>query len=328
MLAQKTAVLAASERWSSAMSARSAEIVDCLIIGGGPAGLTAATYLARFHLSTLVIDAGDGRAAAIPMTHNHSGFPEGISGLELLGRMRDQATKYGAVLEPGMVNSVSVADTGLFVVKTVDRTFSARTVLLATGVLNRRPMTMPLSQHDEAVACGLLRYCPICDGYEVTDRPVAVIGTGKTGLAEAQFLRSYTDKVSLISPEANHHLDTSELAEVRAAEIDLQLGPCLEFSLHSGSIRVRLQAKTLAFASIYPALGTTIRSELALSLGAQATGDGCPAIDSHQRTSIRGLYAAGDVVSGLDQISHAMGQAAVAATAIRNDLAAIRALQR
>jgi len=310
------------------MSARSAEIVDCLVIGGGPAGLTAATYLARFHLLTLVIDAGDGRAATIPMTHNHSGFPDGISGFELLDRMRDQATKYGAAFEPGFVNSLSVADTGLFVVNTIDRKFWARTVLLATGVLNRRPMRMPPAQHDEAVASGLLRYCPICDGYEVTDRPVAVIGTGKTGLAEAEFLRSYTAKVSLISPKGDHHFDGSEVAQVRAAEIDLHQGPCLEFSLHSGSIEVKLPAGTVAFASIYPALGTTIRSELALALGAQATGDGCPAIDGHQRTSISGLYAAGDVVSGLDQISHAMGQAAVAATTIRNDLAAIRALRR
>lgn len=310
------------------MSARSAEIVDCLVIGGGPAGLTAATYLARFHLLTLVIDAGDGRAATIPMTHNHSGFPDGISGFELLDRMRDQATKYGAAFAPSIVNSLSVAAGGRFVINTVDRTFSARTVLLATGVLNNRPMRMPRGQHDEAVASGLLRYCPICDGYEVTDRPVAVIGTGESGLAEAEFLRSYTDKVSLISPEGDHDFDRSERARIQSAEIDLLQGPCLEFSLHSGTIQVKLPARSVAFASIYPALGTTIRSELALAIGAQATGDGCPVIDRHQRTSIRGLYAAGDVVSGLDQISHAMGQAAVAATTIRNDLAAIRALRR
>jgi thioredoxin reductase (NADPH) len=321
-------VLVSNEKWISAMSARSAEIVDCLVIGGGPAGLTAATYLARYHLSTLVIDAGDGRAATIPMTHNHSGFPDGISGFELLDRMRDQATKYGAAFEPGIVKTLSVAASGSFVVNTVNRTFSARTLLLATGVLNRRPMGMPLEQHNKAVASGLLRYCPICDGYELTDRPVAVIGTGESGLAEAEFLRSYTDKVSLISPEGDHDFDRSERARIHSAEIDLLQGPCLEFSLQSETIEVKLPARTAVFASIYPALGTTIRSELALDLGAQATGDGCPVIDRHQRTSIRGLYAAGDVVSGLDQISHAMGQAAVAATTIRNDLAAIRALRR
>src|SRR6187551_4060587 len=71
-------------------------ILDCLVIGGGPAGLTAAIYLARFHLDIMVVDGGKSRASWIPCTHNHAGFPDGIKGTELLARMRDQACKYGA----------------------------------------------------------------------------------------------------------------------------------------------------------------------------------------------------------------------------------------
>lgn len=74
------------------------------------------------------------------------------------------------------------------------------------------------------------------------------------------------------------------------------------------------------FDSIYPALGSDIRSKFAIDAGAMVSAEGCICVDSHQRTSVRGLYAAGDVVIGLDQISHAMGQAGVAATTIRNDL--------
>jgi len=74
-------------------------ILDCLIIGGGPAGLTAAIYLARFHLGILVVDGGKSRAAWIPCTRNHAGYPEGIAGRELLQRMREQACKYGAKIE-------------------------------------------------------------------------------------------------------------------------------------------------------------------------------------------------------------------------------------
>jgi thioredoxin reductase (NADPH) len=70
--------------------------IDCLVIGGGPAGLTAAIYLARFHLDVIVADGGNSRALQIPCTHNHAGFPDGISGLDLLTRMRSQAIKYGA----------------------------------------------------------------------------------------------------------------------------------------------------------------------------------------------------------------------------------------
>ena len=83
-----------------------------------------------------------------------------------------------------------------------------------------------------------------------------------------------------------------------------------------------------AFDSVYPAMGSVIRSELAVELGADATEDGCLAVDEHQRTSLPGLYAAGDVARGLDQISHAMGEAGVAATTIRNDLARTRVLAR
>src|SRR6476620_8453542 len=87
-------------------------LYDCLVIGGGPAGLTAALYLARFHLSLKVLAAGDSRAAMIPCTHNHAGFPDGISGEELLVRMRAQAEKYGASIARGRVTRLDRADEG------------------------------------------------------------------------------------------------------------------------------------------------------------------------------------------------------------------------
>ena len=81
-------------------------ILDCLIVGGGPAGLTAAIYLARFHLDILVVDGGKSRAASIPCTRNHAGYPEGIEGKELLRRMREQACKYGAKIETEFVTKL------------------------------------------------------------------------------------------------------------------------------------------------------------------------------------------------------------------------------
>lgn len=309
-------------------SANSTERVDCLVIGGGPAGLTAAIYLARFHLSVLVVDAGDGRAAMIPATRNHAGFPDGISGIDLLSRMRAQASKYGAAFENGTITSLGITDNGTFRGMAAERMISARSVLLATGVSNRRPVAMSERQHEEAVRRGLLRYCPVCDGYEVTDRPIGVIGTGKPSLAEAEFLRSYTSNLSLIAPDGDHNFDEEQRKRADAAGLILLAGPCLEFSLHAEWIEVRLPGGPKAFFSIYAALGTTIRSKLAVALGVRTTKDGCPVVDQHQRTSIRGLYAAGDLVLGLDQISHAMGQAGVAATTIRNDLAQVNPLRR
>ena len=293
--------------------------LDCLIIGGGPAGLTAAIYLARFHLSVRVVDAGGGRAAQIPTTRNHAGYPEGIAGTELVGRMRTQAEKYGAKVIVGRVASLAGGE-GAFVATANGEDIAARSVFLATGVVNNRPKISE-DVHDEAVARGLLRYCPICDGYEVTDRKVAVIGTHAHGLNEAVFLRGFTRDVTLISPDACHELDDAQRTELAALGVELHDGPCDILTIAGDRIVVPPPAGRLAFDSVYPALGSVIRSELAVGLGAAASEDGCLKVDAHQRTNVPGLYAAGDVVRGLDQISHAMGEASVAATTIRNDLA-------
>ena len=176
-------------------------ILDCLIVGGGPAGLTAAIYLARFHLDILVVDGGKSRAGWIPCTRNHAGFPDGINGEELLQRMRDQACKYGAKIESEFVSKLERdAKTGLFTATWGSGCATARSVLLATGVTNRRP-PMDEKLHDEALARGLVRYCPICDGYEVTDKKIGVIGSDSHGVAEALFLRSFTADVTLIAPD-------------------------------------------------------------------------------------------------------------------------------
>ena len=100
------------------------------------------------------------------------------------------------------------------------------------------------------------------------------------------------------------------------------------FALDPTGIHFTVGQKGMSFDAVYPALGSEIHSELAASLGATLTDEGCIKVDAHQRTNVLGLYAAGDVVVGLDQISHAMGEAGVAATTIRNDLAAAQPMLR
>lgn len=299
---------------------------DCIIIGAGPAGLTAAIYLARFHLSIRLFDCGSSRAALIPCTHNHAGYPEGISGEDLLARMLAQAYKYGAVREQAEVTGLRATDEG-FAVRIGEREVAARSVLLATGVVNHRP-AMPDDLHAEALRRGLLRYCPICDGYEVTDKRVGVIGTGDHGMREAIFLRGYTADVTLIAPEGAHGLDAACVAALDEAGIARVDGPCGGYAIEGETLALDTAAGRMAFDSVYPALGSRIRSQLAVMAGARAAEDGCLEVDDHQRTSIPGLFAAGDVVKGLDQISHAMGEGGVAATTIRNMLAEQRPIRR
>jgi thioredoxin reductase (NADPH) len=296
------------------------DMIDCVIVGGGPAGLTAAIYLARFRLRTRLIDGGDSRAAWIPISHNHAGYPEGINGVELLKRMRAQAEKYGVEIVPGQCERLDRTDSG-FTVHGPGEPFEARTALLATGVVNHRPPGMGDALHNEALAKGALRYCPVCDGYEVTDKEVAVIGTGGRGCREAIFLRGFTRTITLFAPDGPHDLSEEERQRLGEAGIVLRDGPTGGYRLAEGRIALENGGTTHVFDSLYPALGSKIRSDLMIELGADLGEDGCVVVDSHQRTEIAGLYAAGDVVQGLDQISHAMGEAGVAATTIRNDLA-------
>jgi thioredoxin reductase (NADPH) len=300
---------------------------DCIIIGAGPAGLTAAIYLARYHLSIRLFDSGDSRAALIPCTHNHAGFPGGISGKELLGRMREQARDFGAIREEKRVEHLARVTDG-FTVGTDSGTYRARTVLIATGAVNLHPPGMDERLHDDALSRGLLRYCPVCDGYEVTDKRVAVIGSGHHGTREAEFLRGYTSDITLIAPLAEHELDEECRARLEDAGVAIVAGPCDGYAIHEDRLTVQTGEGRLAFDSVYPALGLHMRSELAVEAGAKATDDGCLVVDDHLETTVPGLFGAGDVVIGLDQISHAMGQAGVAATAIRNHLAKERPLRR
>tara|TARA_B110001454_G_scaffold218985_2_gene248938 strand:+ start:2217 stop:3140 length:924 start_codon:yes stop_codon:yes gene_type:complete len=290
----------------------------CIIVGGGPAGLTAAIYLARFNLRTLVIDAGKSRAAAIPLTRNHAGFPDGISGAQLLQRMWDQAAKYGAQIITAEVDRVT-KDGSDFRVSYPGSDLSSYSVLLASGVRNHPP-EMATDVHDAALAKGLLRYCPICDGYEVNDRRIAVLGNEERGVSEALFLRSYSRDITLISPDGCH-VSPSKHAELASAGVRLIDGPCERITITDNEICLYVPEGKLSFDTLYPALGSSVQSGVVAGLGAQMSSEGCVIVDSHQRTNVPGLYASGDVVLGLDQISHAMGEGGVAATTIRNDLA-------
>jgi thioredoxin reductase (NADPH) len=160
------------------------------------------------------------------------------------------------------------------------------------------------------------------------DQNIGVIGTGERGTKEALFLRGYSARVTLIAPDGPHELSATHRGQIEQAGIRQIDGPVGNFCLQEDSITCSTSDADLSFDTLYPALGSIIRSELAVALGASASDDGCLIVDEHQRTTVPGLFAAGDVVLGLDQISHAMGQGGVAATAIRNHLAGVRPLYR
>nr|WP_314122121.1 NAD(P)/FAD-dependent oxidoreductase [uncultured Brevundimonas sp.] len=294
---------------------------EVLVIGAGPAGLTAATYLGRFRRSTLVVDGGAPRACWIPLSHNTPGFPAGISGPDILKRMQDQAREYGAIVAPGRVTALARDGEG-FTARVGDRQVRARAVLLATGVVDHHP---DLAGVERAVQRALVRICPICDGYEATDKAVAVIGHSDKGAREAAFMRTYSDRVTLI------HIGPPDALTRRAAldrlGIEVVLADLDAVVLEQDRVTaLTWGGRTRAFDLVYSALGTSPNADLARQLGARLSADGRLDVDLHQATSVPGLYAAGDVVRGLNQIAVATAEAAVAATDIHNRLRRIDGL--
>ncbi len=294
------------------------EQVECLVVGAGPAGLTAAIYLGRFRRACLVIDSGAPRAAWIPVSHNIIGYAQGIGGNALLDRLRVQATQYGARIEPGEILALERHEDG-FAARLADRSVQARRVLLATGGLDVEP---ELPGIRDAVQRGLVRYCPICDAYEAAGKRVALIAYGKCRIREALLLRAYTPLLTVltlgrdmdISPQERQALEAAGVAivERRVERLTRSDDAIKAWHMHGGEIH--------EFDVIYSALGTRLRSALAVDLGAEADRDGALIVDSHQRTRVPGLFAAGDVVRGLSQVSVAAGQAAIAATTMNASL--------
>ncbi|HEY0052468.1 MAG TPA: NAD(P)/FAD-dependent oxidoreductase [Caulobacteraceae bacterium] len=293
-------------------------ILDALVIGAGPAGLTAAIYLARFRRRFEVIHDGQSRAGWIPISRNHPGFPDGVAGRDLLQRMRTQAERFGAVITEGVVERINITD-GLFTATVGGRGIQARTVLLATGVIDTAPN---LPGVEAAVRKGLVRICPICDGYEVTGEAVAVIGADDRGGREARFLTTYSDRVSLIHVGPPDALGDDERRRLAVEGVEVIETTVESVSLDNDRISALCftGSGTRTFDSVYSALGTLPRCELAVGLGARTGDDGRLTVDDHQETTVRGLFAAGDMVRGLNQISTAEGEAAIAATAIHNRL--------
>ena len=297
---------------------------DCAIVGGGPAGLTAAIYLARFRRRVVLLDRGGSRAALIPTSHNHAGFPEGIAGGELLRRMGEQAAQYGADLRVGDVGQVLASgEDWRLTGEGFDLT--ARAVLFATGVDNRRP-AMDEAVHRAALAAGQLRYCPICDGWEAGGPQfgarIGVVGAESHGVAEALFLRTFTPHVTLFTlAECElHEKDRKDLAD---HGVSWDPRPVAAYDFSGKGVLLSFAAGDVAHVdTLYPALGSDPNDALIQALGLRTDEDRCVMTGKHQQLGLKGLYAAGDLVSGLDQISVAMGHAAIAAVAIHNDLRA------
>lgn len=292
------------------------EVLDCVIIGAGPAGLTAAIYLARFRRNIYVIDSGNSRAQLIPRSHNYPGFPKGVNGRELLELLKAQALACDVQVTAGEVVGLSKTSE-LFEVLTRERCIYTRTVVLATGIKDMHP---PIENWEANVCKAIIRLCPICDAYDSDAENIAVISTPECALSHAQFLRTYFKNIDLyIHPFAA----LSETDIQKASIANIQLKPCGIESVsvqNTKPIVKPVDGTQSEYDLLYVMQGEARSLDLARKVGAEFSDAGKLITDEHQCTRVNGLYAIGDVVSLLHQVSVATGQAAIAATHIHNSL--------
>jgi thioredoxin reductase (NADPH) len=305
-------------------------LFDCVIVGAGPAGLTSLEYLARFHRSAVVLGAQGPppRLLWIDRTYNLPGYPNGVAGAAILARLREQAEEYGGTIRGETAVDIKGQSGSFRVELSNGEMLCARRIILAMGIRDREPDISGIRRH----IGHFMRYCPVCDGYEHTDKQLGLIGSGESVARHALFLRTfsphitillhgaeasslgrYTDKlrnlrIGVREARISHIIETQDPSEKDPQLEYTGRGVCLE-----GGEEIPLDV-------LYGALGCNVNLDAALNLGLQLDEDGYVVTDIHQQTSVAGVYAAGDLVSQINQISVAFGQATIAAVRIHNEL--------
>ncbi|MGG0737398.1 NAD(P)/FAD-dependent oxidoreductase [Niallia taxi] len=291
---------------------------DCVIIGGGIAGLQAAIQLGRYKHNVLVIDSGEGRSILCKSYHNILGYPDGISGTELRQKGRQQAKSLGVEFLSATATNVEKQD-DYFVIDTESGKYEAKRLLLATGIIDNIP---PFA---ELYPClGISVYlCPDCDGYEVKNKKTIVIGNGKVGANMALTLTYWTKELVYVNHggEAIDEEVQKKLVEQNIPVIDKKIkkveadGSSLQgFTLDDGEF-LEGEHGFIAFG------GNIVKSELAKQLGVEILENNhIPVNGRTKMTNVENVWAAGDVVAHSEQVTIAMGDGSQAAIWIHKSL--------
>ena len=271
--------------------------LDAVVIGGGPAGLAAATWLGRYRRRTLVVDSGDYRNRFTELTHGFLGR-DPVPPMELLGDARRDLQQYDTVeYRSGRVTRLVAEDAGRFTVELDGgRRTTARRVVLATGVDDTFPEVGNFWEHYGASVF----HCPSCDGYEARDQHIVAFGWNPHVTAFALELLDWAASVTLVTDGRRFEGDDQCREVLDRHGIALLEDDAVEFLGTRGELQgVRLRSgRTIPCALAFFSIVNTPRLELADQLGLARTGEGCIDTDAHGETSVPGVYAAGDMTPG------------------------------
>lgn len=285
------------------------------IVGGGPTGLTAAIYTARADKRTLVFDDGGGTTRGVDTMENVYGFPDGVTGPELVELGQQHARKYGAEIVEEEVVRIEPEDERYRVETTVDE-YLVDGVIIATGADYEQPAIADVESYEgQGVS-----YCVECDAYFYRDSPVAVVGDDNYAATEALMLLDYTDDVRILTNGSSFQADTDLRERVADAEIPV-LTDRLDRLTGEDVLEAVLtrEGEEIPVDGLFVALGTAGGTDLAEMLGVPVDGNDI-VTDADQSTPIDRVYAAGDVTGGHQQIATSVGEGARAAINLLEEL--------
>ena len=293
---------------------------DVIILGGGPAGLSAGIYTGRAWLKTLILESAvvGGNAAIADKIDNYPGFPFGILGGELMDNFRKQAERFGAVVRMEEVVKIANTSEGKKVI-TTEGEYMTRTVIIATGAQRRE---LGVEGEQEFLGRGV-SYCATCDGAFFRDYPVAVVGGGESAVKEALYLADIASKVYLIHRREEFRASADSVDKMRKnVKIEPRLNRVIK-QIEGDTLMRRLILKdvqseaeeVLEVEGLFVSIGLVAATDFVTGL--INTEDGYIITDDHMQTSVEGIFAAGDIRSKRTrQIATAVGDGATAGMAV------------
>ena len=272
---------------------------DVIIVGAGPAGISASLYAKRGNLNVLVLYRGESQLEKAHMIDNYYGFPGGISGKDLYEAGIEQAKRLGVDVKEEEVTNIEMIDLGKYKVKTEENEYETGAIIIATGNKKVKPNIKGIEEFDGKG----ISYCAICDGFFYRGKNVVLIGNGKFVLSEAKDLENIVSSLTILTnglemeEETAYKVDKRKIKEIKGDEKVTQI----EFE----------DGDTIDIDGIFVAQGIAGGSDFAKKMGILTNGDDI-AVNEKMETNVKGIYSCGNLTGGLLQVNKAVYEGAVA----------------